>query len=96
MQKIQMKIMALEKNLEKFSTRKLLSVSAVEFETTTSKELHVPLSCNGKVKAKGRSKADGAVPEETFHEEKVNDYVYYIVLILCLSMMYIQDLAKIE
>lgn len=99
MQKIQKKIKALELNLEKFSTRKLLPVHQVELETISkgSKE-SACLDYEREIKAKGCELTEINMIEvgETFNEEKVNDYVYYIVLVLCLSIMYVQDLTKIE
>lgn len=99
MQKIQKKIKALEQNLEKFSTRKLLPVHLAELETSSKGPKDFTCLDYGKERnAKRCEVTEMNIVEvgETYNEEKVNDYVYYIVLIICLSVMYVQDLTKIE
>lgn len=70
MQKIQMKIMALEKNLEKFSNRRLLPVVELD-STTTSKESQdskeTPSASEIKVEEKRNDgKVDTTACEEVF------------------------------
>lgn len=80
MQKIQMKIMALEKNLEKFSSRKLMPVAPVEPETTTtSKDSKESTTINyeeeDKMEDDEGTEGDAAETEETSNEEKVINVV---------------------
>lgn len=99
MKKIQKKIKALEQNLEKFSSRKLLPVHLAELETISKgPKDSTCLNYEKERNAKGCELNEMNIAEvgETYNEEKVNDYVYYIILVLCLSIMYVQDLTKIE
>lgn len=72
MQKIQMKIMALEKNLEKFSNRKLLPVTPGDTETTTTSKESTTLNCEDDEKADEETEIEGAEIEDTSNEEKVS------------------------
>lgn len=70
MQKIQMKIMALEQNLQRFSARKILPVHLIETKTTS--EVFTPSSNENKVTTK---RVEETEMDDTSNEEKVSNYI---------------------
>lgn len=73
MQKIQMKILTLEKNLQKFSSRRLVSIAPVELDTTpVSKESQDSSYLNFEEKEK-LEKADSIRMQEEDLEENFNE-----------------------